>query len=254
MKGNKENGFSIAGKKAIVTGSARGLCNAMARTLHDSGAEVVLIDIDETALTAAAQAMGGSKGQVHYVVGDLSNLENLENVYRQALEKLGGRLDILLNGAGIQYRCKAEDFPLDRWQKILGINLNAVFVLSQMAGKTMLAQGSGKIINIASMTSFFGSEMVPAYAVMQLTKALSNEWAGKGINVNAIAPGYMETALTADMKAKNPKQYEEITSRIPAHRWGKPEDLGGITVFLSSDASNYISGAIIPVDGGYLGK
>lgn len=254
-----KNGFSIEGKKAIVTGGARGLCNAMAQALHDAGAEVVLIDIDEKALAAAVEAMGDSGEKVHYVVGDLSNLENLKNVYGQAVEKLGGRLDILLNGAGIQYRCKAEEFPLYKWQSIIDINLNAVFVLSQLAGRTMLAQGKGKIINIASMTSFFGSEMVPAYAaskgaVMQLTKALSNEWAGKGVNVNAIAPGYMETALTADMKAKNPKQYEEITGRIPAHRWGKPEDLGGITVFLSSNASDYITGAIIPVDGGYLGK
>lgn len=256
---NMKNNFSIEGKKAIVTGGARGLCNAMAQALHDAGAEVVLIDIDEKALVAAAEAMGGSGKHVYYTVGDLSNLENLENVYQEALEKLGGRVDILLNGAGIQYRCKAEEFPLKRWQLIMDINLNAVFVLSQLAGRTMLAQGGGKIINIASMTSFFGSEMIPAYSaskggVMQLTKALSNEWAGRGVNVNAIAPGYMETALTADMKSKNPKQYEEITNRIPAHRWGKPEDLGGITVFLSSSASDYITGAIIPVDGGYLGK
>ena len=123
----------------------------------------------------------------------------------------------------------------------------------------MIEQGYGKIINMASMTSFFGSEMVPAYAaskgaVAQLTKALSNEWASKGINVNAIAPGYMETKLTSDMKEKNPKQYYEITNRIPMKRWGKPEDLSGLAVFLASDVSSYISGAVIPADGGYLGK
>ena len=203
--------------------------------------------------------MGKEGAPVHYVQGDLSDLERLSAVYDTALSQLEGRLDILVNGAGIQFRCAAEDFPLDRWRSVIGINLSAVFALSQLAGRTMLEQGAGRIINIASMTSFFGSEMVPAYAaskggVMQLTKALSNEWAGRGVNVNAIAPGYMETALTADMKQKNPKQYEEITGRIPAHRWGQPEDLNGAVVFLASDASAYISGAILPVDAGYLGK
>ena len=251
--------FELNGKKAIVTGGARGLCYSIAEGLHDAGAEIVLIDINRDNLVNASEALGKEGPKVHYVVGDLSKLDELHNVYQEALEKLGGRVDILLNGAGLQYRCKAEDFPLDKWKLILDINLSAVFVLAQLAGRTMLKQGSGRIINIASMTSFFGSEMVPAYTaskggVMQITKALSNEWAGRGVNVNAIAPGYMETALTADMKEKNPAQYEEITNRIPARRWGKPEDLQGIAVFLASDASNYISGAIIPVDGGYLGK
>ncbi len=251
--------FELNGKKAIVTGGARGLCYSIAEGLHDAGAEIVLIDINRENLVNAAEALGKEGPKVHYVVGDLSKLDELHNVYQEALEKLGGRVDILLNGAGLQYRCKAEDFPLDKWKLILDINLSAVFVLAQLAGRTMLKQGSGRIINVASMTSFFGSEMVPAYTaskggVMQITKALSNEWAGRGVNVNAIAPGYMETALTADMKEKNPAQYEEITNRIPARRWGKPEDLQGIAVFLASDASNYISGAIIPVDGGYLGK
>lgn len=251
--------FNIEGKKAIVTGGARGLCYSMAQALHDAGAEVVLIDINEENLKSAAAELGSYGAKVHYVVGDLSKLELLDKVYGQALEMLEGRLDILINGAGLQYRCKAEDFPLDRWKMIIDINLSAVFALAQLAGRTMLRQKQGKIINIASMTSFFGSEMVPAYAaskggVMQITKALSNEWAQNGVNVNAIAPGYMETKLTADMKEKNPKQYEEITGRIPAHRWGKPEDLNGTVLFLSSSASDYVSGAIIPVDGGYLGK
>lgn len=251
--------FDLTGKKAIVTGGAQGLCRSMAEALHSAGAEVLLMDINAEALAKTAAEMNTSGPKVHYVVGDLSQLDKLEAVYHEALEKLGGRVDILLNGAGIQFRCKAEDFPMDRWQKILTINLSAVFRMAQLAGRTMLAQGGGKIINVASMTSFFGSEMVPAYAaskggVAQVTKALSNEWASRGVNVNAIAPGYMETKLTADMKAKNPAQYAEITGRIPAHRWGRPEDLEGIVVFLSSAASDYISGAVIPVDGGYLGK
>lgn len=251
--------FSIEGKKAIVTGGAQGLCNAMAWALHDAGAEVVLIDVNADGLESAAARMGAEGAPVHHVVGDLSDFDRLEEVYDEALGLLGGRLDILVNGAGIQFRCKALDFPLDRWRKILDINLSAVFALAQLAGRTMVGQGSGKIINIASMTSFFGSEMIPAYAaskggVMQLTKALSNELASSGVCVNAIAPGYMATKLTSDMKEKNPAQYAEITGRIPAHRWGTPDDLKGAVVFLSSAASDYISGAILPVDGGYLGK
>lgn len=251
--------FDIKEKKAIVTGGSRGLGYAMAEGLHEAGAEVALIASNENNLKKAAEKLGAQGAKAHYVAADLGQAEALEDVYEKALELLGGRLDILVNGAGVQYRCKAENFPKDRWQSVLDINLSAVFTLSQLAGRTMLAQGSGKIINVASMTSFFGSEMIPAYAaskggVMQLTKALSNEWAARGVNVNAIAPGYMATELTGDMKEKNPGQYEEITNRIPAHRWGKPEDLKGTVIFLASRASDYVSGAIIPVDGGYLGK
>lgn len=251
--------FSIKGKKAAVTGGASGLCDAMARALHDAGAEVTLVDINEEGLKAAAAEMGATGAPVHYVAGDLGKLDDLDGLYAEVLGTLGGRIDILVNGAGIQHREKAVDFPIDRWQSVIAINLTAVFRLSQLAGRTMLEQKAGKIINIASMTSWFGSEMVPAYAsskggVMQLTKALSNEWAGEGVCVNAIAPGYMATRLTEDMKQKNPAQYKEITSRIPAHRWGSPDDLKGAVVFLASPASDYISGVILPVDGGYLGK
>lgn len=250
--------FSLNGKKAIVTGGAKGLCYKMAEALHDAGAEIVLLDVLEQVHDSAGE-LGKNGAPVHAVVGDLSDKASLKKAYQEALHVLGGRIDILLNGAGIQFRCKAEDFPEDKWQKILDINLSAVFYLSQEAGRTMLEQGSGKIINIASMTSFMASVMIPAYAaskagVAQITKALSNEWAGKGINVNAIAPGYMNTQLTQDMKKVNPKQYEEITNRIPMGRWGEPEDLQGITVFLASHAADYITGAVIPVDGGYLGK
>ena len=251
--------FGMKGKKAIVTGGSRGLGYAMAEGLHEAGAEIVLIASNEEKLKRAAEKLGKEGAKVYYAAADLGQTHMLDRTYEKALGCLGGHLDILINGAGVQYRCKAEDFPADRWQSVINVNLNAVFTLCQLAGRTMLAQGSGKIINIASMTSFFGSEMVPAYSaskggVMQLTKALSNEWASRGVNVNAIAPGYMITELTGDMKAKNPGQYEEITNRIPAHRWGQPEDLMGAVLFLSSRASDYVSGTILPVDGGYLGK
>lgn len=168
-------------------------------------------------------------------------------------------LDVLVNGAGVQYRCEALDFPLEQWNRVLAVNLTSVFQLSQLAAKIMVKRGKGKIINIASMTSYFGSELIPAYAaskggIVQLTKALSNEWAAKGVTVNAIAPGYMITELTDSIKEKNPAQYQEITRRIPMHRWGSGEDLQGTVVFLSGSASDYISGAVLPVDGGYLGK
>ena len=250
--------FQLNGKEAMVTGGAAGLCYAMAEGLHLAGAEVVLVD-RSPAVGEAAARLGAQGAPVHGVQGDLSHWEGLPALYDRVLAALRSRVDILVNGAGIQYRCPAEDSPPERWQQILRINLDAVFRLAQLAGRTMLAQGGGRIINVASMTSFFGSEQIPAYAaskgaVAQLTKALSNEWAGRGVNVNAIAPGYMVTQLTADMQGKNPAQYAEITGRIPMHRWGQPEDLQGAVVFLASPAAAYVTGAILPVDGGYLGK
>ena len=252
------NRFSLEGKKAIVTGGAKGLCNGMAQALHDAGAEVVLLDILDI-VDKSAEKMAVEGAPVHAVRGDLSKPETLEDVYGECLKKLNGRVDILLNGAGIQYRCPAVDFPADKWEKILDINLSAVFYMSQLAGRTMLEQGYGRIINVASMTVYFASVLIPAYSaskagVAQLTKALSNEWAASGVTVKAIAPGYMATELTANMKEVNPKQYEEITGRIPMGRWGNMEDLQGTAVFLASDAANYISGAVIPVDGGFMGK
>ena len=250
--------FSLEGKTVVVTGGAQGLCNAIAQAYHDAKATVVLVDISDKVKDAAA-AMHTEEAPVYYAQGDLTDTEKLPALVDECEEKLGGHIDILLNGAGIQFRCKAEDFPADRWNSIININLSSLFFMAQQVGRKMLAQGHGKIINIASMCSFFGSTMIPAYSaskggVAQLTKALSNEWAGRGVTVNAIAPGDMVTKLTENMKEVNPAGYAEITSRIPMGRWGVPEDLAGIAVFLGSEGSDYISGAVIPVDGGYLGK
>lgn len=247
--------LSLKNKTAVVTGAANGLCCEIAKAYHDAGARVCIVDVAPNT-RETAEAMGSD---VSWHVCDLGNLEHLPEDYTRIRELCGGRVDILFNGAGVQYREKAEDFPLAKWQFVLNINLNAMFVLSQLAGRDMLANEYGRIINMASMTSFFGSVMVPAYAsskgaVAQLTKALSNEWASRGVNVNAIAPGYMVTKLTADMEQKNPAQYKEITGRIPRGRWGTGQDLCGLAVFLASDAADYITGAVIPVDGGFLGK
>lgn len=248
--------FDINGNKAIVTGGASGLAQGMAEGLLQAGAEVVILDIaprlPETIDEFTAQGFKASG-----IIVNIADRDLLPKAFDQALEILGGRLDILVPAAGIQRRNRCEDFTLEDWDAVLNVNLTAVFSICQLAGRVMLEQKYGKIINIASMLSYFGGFTVPAYSaakggVAQLTKALSNEWASQGINVNAIAPGYMNTKMNEGILA-DAKRLESITNRIPAKRWGEPEDLQGVVVFLASHASDYINGAIIPVDGGYLG-
>ncbi len=244
--------FDLSGKTAIVTGGTRGLGRGMAEALVDAGAKVVIFGTSES-VHAAAKEIGATG-----LVVDLADAKARETGFAEAVKLLGGRLDVLVNAAGIQRRHKCEDFPLDDWADVLEVNLTAVFALCQLAGRVMLEQGKGKIINIASLLSFFGGFTVPAYAaskggVMQLTKALSNEWAGRGVNVNAIAPGYMATDMNTALLADAGRN-AEITARIPAHRWGNGDDMKGPLLFLASAASDYVDGAIIPVDGGYLGR
>lgn len=253
------NLFSLKGKKAIVTGGSRGLGYGMAEGLCMAGADTAIVATSEAVCESAARLQQNAPGRVVGIIGNLEKEEDVPQIYRSAVEALGGQADILVNCAGIQHRCTAENFAMEDWNRIIRINLSAVFQMSQLAARDMMSRGYGRIINVASMTSFFGSVMIPAYTaskggVAQLTKALSNEWASRGVTVNAIAPGYMETKLTSDMKEKNPGQYEEVTGRIPMKRWGTAEDLRGITVFLASDAAAYITGTVIPVDGGYLAK
>lgn len=249
--------FQIEGKKAIVTGAAQGLALGVAEGYLNSGAEVAILDISPKA-PQVAQEYSARGHRCHGIVADLGDRESRERAFDDAVEKMGG-IDLLVNAAGIQKRHKSEEFPLDDWEAVLNINLTAVFHLCQLAARHCLAQKrGGKIINIASMLSYFGGYTVPAYAaskggVAQLTKALANEWACHGINVNAIAPGYMDTSMNTALIA-DPARNEEILKRIPAGRWGTPADVIGPVLFLSSAASDYLHGAIIPVDGGYLGR
>ncbi len=251
------NIFSLENKTAIVTGGNRGLGRGIAKGLAEAGAKVVIMASSDSVFCAADE-LSADGLSVQPVKCDLSKEDNIKNGFSEAVALLGGKLDILVNNAGIQRRSKCEEFPLSDWDDVLNVNLRSVFILCQLAGRHMIPNGGGKIINLASMLSFFGGYTVPAYAaskggVAQLTKALSNEWASKGINVNAIAPGYMATEMNTRL-IEDSSRNAEILSRIPAGRWGKPEDMAGTAVFLASSASDYLSGAIIPVDGGYLSK
>ena len=251
--------FDLTGKKAIVTGGTRGLGHGMAEGLMEAGAAVVIFGTSKKVIEVAAQfeAKGyWCKG----IAVDLADDRARQEAFDQAVALLGG-LDILVNAAGIQRRHPSPEFPLQDWKDVLNVNLTAPFDLCQMAAKEFLKkeQPCGKIVNIASMLSFFGGMTVPAYAaskggVAQMTKALCNELASKGIQVNAIAPGYMDTDMNVALTDVSNPRYREITDRIPAHRWGTPEDMKGTVVFLASRASDYLHGAVIPVDGGYLVK
>ena len=251
--------FDIKGRKAIVTGGTRGLGHGVAEGLLEAGARVVIFGSSDRAGDVAADFRAKGFDCQGLKVNVASHEERVAG-FNKAVQLLGG-LDIIVNAAGIQRRFPCEQFPLEDWSDVLEVNLTAPFELSQLAAREFLKKETpcGKIINFASMLSFFGGFTVPAYAaskggVAQFSKAMTNELAGKGININCIAPGYMDTEMnTALTDPANPR-FREITDRIPAHRWGTPDDLKGLAIFLSSHASDYINGAVIPCDGGYLVK
>jgi 2-deoxy-D-gluconate 3-dehydrogenase len=247
--------FRLDGKVALVTGAGRGLGQAMAVGLAEAGADIAGLDVISCEETRAQ--VETLERRFLSVECDLreATIAQLNEVVNQVVREMG-RLDILVNNAGIIRREPALEFSEQYWDDVLQINLKALFFLSQAAARIMDGQRGGKIINIASMLSFQGGILVPSYTaaksgVAGLTRALANEWAAKGINVNAIAPGYMATDNTAPLRA-DPQRSQAILSRIPVGRWGQPSDLKGVAVFLASAASDYMHGAIVPVDGGWL--
>jgi 2-deoxy-D-gluconate 3-dehydrogenase len=251
--------FGLAGKVALVTGSSQGLGKAMAIALARAGADVIVNGRDATKLApVVAEITALNLGvKAHAIAADLGERAAVQRLIDESIA-WQGHLDILVNNAGIIKRTPAADHSDADWDAVIDVNLNGVFTACRAAGKHMIARGSGKIINIASLLTFFGGITVPGYAaskgaVGQLTKALSNEWVAKGVNVNAIAPGYMRTDNTAALQADAVRS-KEILSRIPAARWGEPADMEGAIIFLASAASDYLSGHVMTVDGGWCGR
>ncbi|MEO8001939.1 MAG: 2-dehydro-3-deoxy-D-gluconate 5-dehydrogenase KduD [Arenimonas sp.] len=247
--------FSLEGKVALVTGANTGLGQGIALALAGAGADIVgagTSSQDET--SAKVQALGR---RYHAIKADLSSLAPVQGLTDETLSTFG-RLDILVNNAGTIRRADAVDFTETDWDAVMDVNLKTAFFLCQAAGRHMITQGRGKIINIASMLSFQGGIRVPSYTASKhgiagITKLLANEWASKGLNINAIAPGYMVTNNTTALRADENRN-RDILARIPAARWGEPGDVGGAAIFLASAASDYVNGIVLPVDGGWQAR
>ena len=247
--------FYLTGKVALVTGASTGLGAGMTMGLAEAGADIVLVDRVPSVETAERVRVLGRKSL--NIIADLSRVDAIQDVVNQAVGAMGA-VDILVNNAGIIRRTKAIDFSEQDWDDVLTINAKTVFFLSQAVARQMIPRKYGKIINVASLLSFSGGITVPSYAaskgaVAQVTKALANEWGDLGININAIAPGYMVTNNTENLR-KDPVRTKSITERIPAGRWGTPEDLQGVVVFLASRAADYVNGHILVVDGGWMAR
>ena len=249
----------LKGRRALVTGGSRGIGAGMAEGLARVGAEVVITQTrpPEEHIPEWVRAVEAEGFSVTVIQGSFERPETLydwaERVWAQH-----GPFDILVNNAGIMRRGPVDTFSWEDWKAVIDVNLNAVFVLTQAIGRHMLERGYGKIINTASLMSFQGGIRVPAYAaskggLAQLTKAFANEWAGRGVNVNAIAPGYIATDLTQALR-DDPERFRELSARIPQGRWGRPEDLAGAAVFLASPWSDYVNGHVLAVDGGWLAR
>jgi 2-deoxy-D-gluconate 3-dehydrogenase len=248
--------FRLDGRLALVTGSASGLGAAIAVGLAEVGASVACHGNRRPAEATTAQIRSLGRNSQSFAA-DLSTPDGAATLYEDVSSAMGAP-DILVNNAGMIYREPAENYDVAAWMNVLQVNLNSVFRLCQLAGRAMLERRQGKIINIASLLSFQGGIRVPAYAaskggVAQLTKALANEWAERNVQVNAIAPGYFRTENTSALQADETRN-RQILERIPAGRWGEPDDIVGSAVFLASPASNYINGEIIVVDGGWMSR
>ncbi len=249
--------FQLNGKNALVTGSHKGLGAAIAVALAKAGANVGCHGRDPTPGPACDEVLAVGR-KTFYFSGDLADSKISSELIEKTVAEFGA-IDILVNNAGVIRRFPAAEYPAEFWNELIAVNLTAVFRLSQLAGRHMLQRGTGgKILNIASVLSFQGGILVSAYAaskggVAQLTKALANEWASKGINVNAIAPGYMATDNNAALRNDQDRS-RQILERIPAARWGTPQDIAGAAIFLCSSASDYVHGHVLAVDGGWLSR
>jgi 2-deoxy-D-gluconate 3-dehydrogenase len=250
------NPFDLTGRTAVVTGANTGLGQAISVALAEAGAAVV--GVGRSAMDETERLCREAGARFHAVHADLSTLEPVERIVSESAA-FGGRVDILVNNAGIIRRADAIDFSEADWDDVMNVNLKSAFFLSQAVARRMLAEGGGgKIVNIASLLSFQGGIRIPSYTASKsglagLTRLLACEWAGRGINVNAIAPGYFVTSNTEALRADE-KRRTEILGRIPAGRWGDPRDLGGAAVFLASAAADYVHGVVLPVDGGWLAR
>ncbi|MBC3536825.1 SDR family oxidoreductase [Megasphaera hominis] len=248
--------FSLEGKLALVTGGSRGLGQAMAVALARAGADIISIQRkNECAETKRRVEAWGRKCYPYGL--DLATLNSAEEL-AETLENTYGPVDILVNNAGIQRRHPCTEFPIEDWDLMLQVHLRATFLMCQAFGKRMIARGGGKIINVASLLAFSGGYTIPAYAaakggIAQLTKALANEWAEKNVNVNAIEPGYFDTDMNTALQ-QNPVRNSQILDRIPAKRYGDPDEIGGMTVFLASPAASYVHGSVMIVDGGWMAR
>jgi 2-deoxy-D-gluconate 3-dehydrogenase len=250
-----KNIFDLSDRIAIVTGGCRGLGQGMAVGLAEAGADVVLVDREEANETADMVRSLGRKALT--LTADLSTIGVIPPIVQKTIETFG-KVDILVNNAGIIRRTPAIDFSERDWDEVMAINAKTVFFFSQAVARDMMKRKYGKIINVASLLSFQGGIVVPSYAaskgaVAQVTKALANEWAQHGININAIAPGYMATDNTKALR-EDPARAKAILDRIPAGRWGTPKDLAGVAVFLASSASDYVNGHVLVADGGWLAR
>jgi 2-deoxy-D-gluconate 3-dehydrogenase len=247
--------FDLSGKSAVVTGGSTGLGKAMTLALARAGADILTVDhVAQNETLEEVRALGRRAAAVN---ADLMQMSSIQRVTEAALKEFG-KIDILVNNAGIIRRTPAIDFSERDWDDVLALNAKTVFFLAQAAARDMMKRREGKIISVASLLSFQGGINVPSYtaakaAVAQMTKAMANEWASSGLNVNAIAPGYMATNNTAPLRADAARS-KAILDRIPAARWGDPADLGGAVVFLASHASDYVNGHVLVVDGGWLAR
>lgn len=247
--------FSLAGKSALVTGANTGIGQAIAVALAEAGADIALVGRSDAQETVQLIEATGRK--IISIKADLSSIEPVQRVVQEAVDALG-HIDVLVNNAGIIRRADLLDFSEEDWDAVTDTNLKTLFFLSQEAARHMVPRGSGKIINIASLLTFQGGIRVPSYAAAKsgvggVTKAMANELAAKGVQVNAIAPGYIATNNTAALQADETRS-RQILERIPAGRWGRPEDIAGAAVFLASSASDYVTGHILTVDGGWMAR